>query len=442
MSSECPHPVQQGEGRVKCSNRTTEVVHSRTSSGSSADGLLLSVSALAGGGSRSGSAGRRSQHEEGDSEDNFDGKMGGSACSSQEAIVGGSASSSEEVMGVSASRREEVIGGSASSSEEVDMTGLVREEPEGANSTSYLAVDRQMFGRLQDELTSAQSELKLKEEQVTKLSRIRDDVEAELEDLTASLFEEANKMVIDANVKRAQTEKALVESEMKVEGLQTEVSALKTLVITSTPSMPNRHLHPHIRTRGGRGGHSDQELSAPNSPVKDRSLPSSADEIDGVGTEEHRNIDPVLRAEYLQWKKKPNMDQSNLFFSRIYREDILPCLDFPSSPLADQVIKAVQDNTLCLSPIRPDTSQQPRNCSLLLQPRTCRYKLVLLEDGNGGQENFLICQLARNRIAAVCDFLTYCRYVTQGMVKSPCNDVYWEVMNLRRQMNNARLGFA
>lgn len=403
MSSECPHPVQQGEGRVKCNNKTTEVVHSRTSSGSSADGLLLSVSALTGGGPRSG---RRCHHQEEDSDGN---------------------------MGVS-----------ASSSEEVDMTGLVREEPEGDNQSdnSYLAVDRQMFGRLQDELTSAQSELKLKEEQVTKLSRIRDDVEAELEDLTASLFEEANKMVIEANVKRAQTEKALVESEMKVEGLQTEISALKTLVITSTPSMPNRHLHPHIITRGGKGSHSDQELSAPNSPVKDRSLPSAADEVDGVSAEEHRNIDPVLRAEYLQWKKKPNMDQSNQFLSRIYREDILPCLDFPASPLADQVKKAVQDNTLCLSPIRPDTSQQPRNCSLLLQPRTCRYKLVLLEDGNKGQDNFLICQLARNRIAAVCDFLTYCRYVTQGMVKSPCNDVYWEVMNLRRQMNNARLGFS
>jgi len=318
------------------------------------------------------------------------------------------------------------------------LTGLVREEPEGVNEsdsasfTSYLAVDRQVFGKLQEELTSAQSELRLKEEQVTKLSRIRDDVEAELEDLTASLFEEANKMVIDANVKRAQAEKALAESEMKVDGLQTEVAALKTLVITSTPSNPNRHLHPHIITGGD---------SAPPSPAKDRSL-SSLDETDGVteSSEEQRNIDPVLRAEYVQWKKKPSMDKSNLFLSRIYREDILPCLDFPATPLADQVREAVQQNTLCLSPIKPDTSQQPRNCSLLLQPRTCRYKLVL-ETGEKN-EIFLICQLARNRITAVCDFLTYCRYVTQGMVKSPCNDVYWEVMNLRRQMNNARLGFA
>lgn len=75
---------------------------------------------------------------------------------------------------------------------------------------------------------------------------LRDDVEHELEDLTASLFEEAHKMVRDANVKQASAEKGLVEANMKIDGLETEVSALKTLVLTSTPSQPNRHLHPQI----------------------------------------------------------------------------------------------------------------------------------------------------------------------------------------------------
>merc|ERR1719270_3205576 len=92
------------------------------------------------------------------------------------------------------------------------------------NFTSFLSVDKRLYGRLQEELTQAQSELKLKEEQVVKLSRIRDDVEREMEDLTASLFQEAHKMVQEANIKRAQAEKALAESEMKVDGLETEVS--------------------------------------------------------------------------------------------------------------------------------------------------------------------------------------------------------------------------
>ena len=79
-----------------------------------------------------------------------------------------------------------------------------------------------------------------------KLSRIRDEVESEMSDLTASLFQEAHRMVGEANVKRASAEKSVVESNMKIDGLETEVAALKTLVLTSTPSQPNRLLHPQL----------------------------------------------------------------------------------------------------------------------------------------------------------------------------------------------------
>lgn len=45
------------------------------------------------------------------------------------------------------------------------------------------------FTRLQQELNIAHQELRLRDEEVSKLSRIRQDVESELEDLTASLFQ-------------------------------------------------------------------------------------------------------------------------------------------------------------------------------------------------------------------------------------------------------------
>ena len=44
--------------------------------------------------------------------------------------------------------------------------------------------------------------LRARDEEVAKLSRLRGDLEAEMEDLTASLFEEAHKMVRDANIKQ------------------------------------------------------------------------------------------------------------------------------------------------------------------------------------------------------------------------------------------------
>lgn len=48
------------------------------------------------------------------------------------------------------------------------------------------------FTRLQNELKDAHEELKLKDEEVVKLTRIRQDVESELEELTASLFQVRN----------------------------------------------------------------------------------------------------------------------------------------------------------------------------------------------------------------------------------------------------------
>lgn len=56
-------------------------------------------------------------------------------------------------------------------------------------------------------------------------------------------------------------------------------------------------------------------------------------------------------------------------------------------------------------------------------------------------ETFYVCQLSRNRLAAVCDCVTYLRYIHQGLVKSHGNDVYWELMRLRKQMGLARLGY-
>ncbi|KAJ8953074.1 hypothetical protein NQ318_013416 [Aromia moschata] len=50
-------------------------------------------------------------------------------------------------------------------------------------------VKDQAFLRLKNELKEANKELKLRDQELTRLSRIRQDVEAELEDLTASLFQ-------------------------------------------------------------------------------------------------------------------------------------------------------------------------------------------------------------------------------------------------------------
>ena len=164
--------------------------HSRESSVSVASsdsnnstGLVLSVSALTkrGPGSGSGSSGCKDSPR--------------SEVEDDSGVVDSiSVSSSDVTMG-----QTQVQGHHS----ETNMENMVRLEPEGINEedsqnfTSFLSVDKRLYGRVQEELTQAQSELKLKEEQVVKLSRIRDDVEREMEDLTASLFQ-----VISWNLKK------------------------------------------------------------------------------------------------------------------------------------------------------------------------------------------------------------------------------------------------
>lgn len=70
---------------------------------------------------------------------------------------------------------------------------------------------------LKEELYKAQKELKLKDEECERLCKVRAQLEQELEELTASLFEEAHKMVREANMKQAASEKQLKEAWGKVD---------------------------------------------------------------------------------------------------------------------------------------------------------------------------------------------------------------------------------
>lgn len=337
-------------------------------------------------------------------------------------------------------------------------------------------VKEHAVAKLQEELKRAHEELKLKDEEVARLSRIRQDVEAELEELTASLFQEAHNMVREANVRQATAERLLEESRMKSEVLAAEVAALKTLVLTSTPSRPNPHLHPQIDTKGrlNNGEESQQGLftkkhrrspshfnlkygrenSPPDSPVKEQrlQLPTDKEILERDWKREREKekereckdfgleVDPRVHTEFLRWKANPCVDKSDSFVARVFREDIDLCLDFPNKELGTKVRQAVLDGIIFIEAVSDKTKLAfPKKCALLETPRQCHYRMRL-----GDQENqwYCISQICRNRIIAVCDFLNYLRYVERGLVKSSVHDVYWEITRLRKEMVFARLGLA
>ncbi|KAK4297511.1 hypothetical protein Pmani_030078 [Petrolisthes manimaculis] len=268
---------------------------------------------------------------------------------------------------------------------------------------------------------------------------------------------EAHSMVHSANQRAATAEKSLREAEMQVEVLTAEVTALKALVITSTPAAPNPHLHPQLITksvtetgkkifqRGHRKSPSDFDLrygrdtTPPSSPLKESRINDAAALAQFPLDPECWEVDPVVHKEFILWKQNPTLDRSDPFMQRIYEEDIDLCLAFPNSTLAHHVQRAIEDNSVFIEEVNPrQKSSCPRKCVLLDVPRFCKYRFRL---GESDDNWYYISQLARNRIIAICDFLNYLRYIKLGLVKSSVHDVYWEIVKLRRQMALARLGF-
>ncbi|KAL4233359.1 RAB3A interacting protein [Mactra antiquata] len=319
---------------------------------------------------------------------------------------------------------------------------LPNEDPKKRNQTMTEAKEY-AFGRLQDELNIAQSELKLKDEECEKLLKVRDQIGEELEELTASLFEEANNMVQDANVKRMHSEKLLGEANQQVEVLQAEVSALKQLVLTSTPSSPNKHLNPQIADTEKK---KDKEKNLkPFWKTHRRSTShhqfTKEDRIEAEAqhnalTDRCKEIDDVCFEEFQSWRRNPSLSRNCAFIARIAAEDICTCLNFSNNLLAEKVLTCVENNTLAIEPVGGD-HVYVHKCQLSQILKVCNYKVKLGED----PEWYTISQHCRNRIAAVCDFFTYVRYIQQGLVKSEDRDVFYEIVRLRKQMALARLGY-
>lgn len=299
---------------------------------------------------------------------------------------------------------------------------------------------------LKEELHRAQKELKLKDEECERLSKVREQLEQELEELTASLFEEAHKMVREANMKQAASEKQLKEARGKIDMLQAEVTALKTLVITSTPASPNRELHPQLLSptkAGPRKGHSRHKSTS--SALCPAVCPAVGHTL--TPDREGKEVDTILFAEFQAWREAPTLDKTCPFLERVHREDVGPCLDFTMQELSTLVRAAVEDNTLTIEPVASQTlpavkvaeveCSSTNTCALSGLTRTCRHRIRL----GDSESHYYISPSSRARITAVCNFFTYIRYIQQGLVRQDAEPMFWEIMRLRKEMSLAKLGF-
>ncbi|XP_030575724.1 rab-3A-interacting protein isoform X2 [Archocentrus centrarchus] len=331
------------------------------------------------------------------------------------------------------------------SGEDGEECGALSDSLSRLRSPSVMEVREKGYERLKEELAKAQRELLLKDEECERLSKVRDQLGQELEELTASLFQEAHKMVREANVKQATAEKQLKEALGKIDVLQAEVQALKTLVLSS-PTSPVGEL-PSVGGGGVktpfRKGHS-RNKSTSSAMLGTQPDPSATQPI----VRECREVDSQLFGEFKAWKEAPTLERSCSFLERIYREDIYPCLTFSKSELGSAILEAVEQNTLSVEPVGfqplPVVKASavecggPKKCALSGQTKTCKHRIKFGDSSS----YYYVSPYCRYRITAVCNFFTYIRYIHQGLVKQQdAEQMFWEVMQLRREMSLAKLGY-
>lgn len=273
-----------------------------------------------------------------------------------------------------------------------------------SRSCSVSEMRQNTIDRLQSKLEKAEKDLELREEEVARLRKIRDEVGSEIEDLTASLFEEANNMVKNAYQKQQKAEKSAKEANMKLSMLQEEVRALKSMV---------------------------QSFKMYPSPVQTANVCEKKTPLS-----QSYEADPIFNKEFVTWRQNPVFDKESTFFKRIYQEDIYPCLNFENSELSEQVISAIENGNIIIEKIHSSKNEPlPKECALMNAPRLCPYKMYL-----DGKDCYNISTLSRNRITSICDLFCYFRYIEKGLISLSIHEVYLEILKKRRRIASAKLG--
>uniref|UniRef100_G3N7V3 RAB3A interacting protein (rabin3) n=1 Tax=Gasterosteus aculeatus aculeatus TaxID=481459 RepID=G3N7V3_GASAC len=273
---------------------------------------------------------------------------------------------------------------------------------------------------------------------------IREKGNERLKEELAKAQREAHKMVREANVKQANAEKQLKEALGKIDVLQAEVQALKTLVLSS-PTSPLGEL-PSAGSGAKtafRKGHS-RNKSTSSAMMGTQPDPAATQPI----VRECREVDGQLFSDFKAWREEPTLDRSCCFLERVYREDIYPCLTFNKGELGSAILDAVEQNTLSVEPVGfqplPVVKASavecggPKKCALSGQTKTCKHRIKFGDSSN----YYYVSPYCRYKITTVCNFFTYIRYIYQGLVKQQdAEQMFWEVMQLRREMSCAKFGY-
>lgn len=346
-----------------------------------------------------------------------------------------------------------------------------------------------------EEKLTAETKAKLR------IKKSKEIMDQEVEELTSSLFDQANVMVIKES-------RARDDLNIKNKDLLKTISSLKILLETREHAMVElkKSLYSvQVSNRTENEFDSTQRISTvsprklSNATDKDKfqkpasesgfngythTIVSGYDEFrsfigaDGIIFKEFQDfIRTVIEAQKQTAEKALSSTMSSAFIKRCLTEDIEPCLWYsyqvsqstalPTSTkkkLLDLSMKGQIEFRIFIPSSVPETPANEKSdekitnfksfackdkCFFCTIPRDCEYEMRLgpvdSKQPASRSEWFLTCRFCRDRCCATIDFFTFLSYLRQGLIGpgkagSTILSLFRQVMWLRRRMHLAKVG--
>ncbi|KAF9919597.1 RAB3A interacting protein [Linnemannia zychae] len=321
-------------------------------------------------------------------------------------------------------------------------------------------------------------------EKVAELQHAKETVEGELEELSRTLFEEANGMVATEARARHQLELARKHLELELKDAQERLAA-ETSQLKELKSKMEAMMESQPQSKRSSANHSDRgsvdlaqlfginnnRVSVPEA-LAEEPEPETAIAIDGVLMQDFKEF--VAQSASVRLNKIHSIP----FMRHCQEEDVEPCLRFGNNPRisAKKLTEGICSNTCYIEEATAEqvkeyermilAAQQPpsparnsmSNKSVLWERLQTQYALYQAPKGGcqtcgrsgplshryriASQDDWsFIDRFCRDRLVAVCEFYIFIRNIRAGLYANrSVEDLYSECLRLRLQMFYARSG--
>ncbi|KAI8851279.1 hypothetical protein BC829DRAFT_441706 [Chytridium lagenaria] len=319
------------------------------------------------------------------------------------------------------------------------------------------------INKLRENVTTLANELEEERATIARIQLSKDILDQELEELTAQLFDQANRMVIDEARMREELENSnrdlrgeLKELLQKTEGREEELRELRRNLraleaaknrsansaspyssinnLSTSPKDSTQNLNAPLMIPKGSASHHFYALTSLSPP---RNSLTTTFPVDGQLLSEFQDhIKHIMLSSSLPPQQATQSTFSTPFMKRCLAEDVEPCLFYTYT--------AYINTSTLFGNITPSLEMDKTKCFTCTISRDCDFRLRLSAP-TSPTDIHPLCRFCRDRVSAVHDFFVFMGHLRQGLIGpgkqgATILGMFRHAVWLRRRMAVGRVG--